>query len=285
MKKILFLFILTLCVGMTSYAQNAPSGITKNDLPTIYITDDVSIHFISPEPIQYVDISTHSVAGDLPVKNILRIKAVKDTSKTNLDFGFIKDKSSIVTIVGEKFMAQYNVEYVPVPEFHGYQTRIQITPQDMTPIDNPDVTMSETEMRNYAMSALKRKRTFHSVSSKAYGIKADLNNIYTVGDFVFIDVTYTNSTNLKYDIDQVRFKIDDKKITKATNVQSVEIEPSYILNGINSFKRQYRNVYVFKKFTFPGNKVLNIEMTEKQISGRVISLQLDYSDVLNADTL
>jgi conjugative transposon TraN protein len=155
----------------------------------------------------------------------------------------------------------------------------------MTPIDNPDVTMSETEMQEYAMSALKKKRTYHSVSSKAYGIKADLNNIYTVGDFVFIDMTYTNSTNLKYDIDQVRFKIDDKKITKATNIQSVEIEPSYILNGIDSFKRQFRNIYVFKKFTFPGNKVLNIEMTEKQISGRVISLQLDYSDVLNADTL
>ncbi|SFF48500.1 hypothetical protein SAMN03003324_04143, partial [Pedobacter antarcticus] len=54
MKKILFLFILTLCAGMTVCAQNAPSGISKNDLPTIYITDDISIHFISPEPIQYV---------------------------------------------------------------------------------------------------------------------------------------------------------------------------------------------------------------------------------------
>jgi conjugative transposon TraN protein len=285
MKKILLLFIVTLCVGVTVYAQNAPAGTKKDDLPTIYITDDISIHFISPEPIQYVDISTHSVIGDLPVKNILRIKAAKDTSKNELGFGFVKDVTSVITVVGEKFMAQYNVEYVPSAQFKGYQTRIQISPKDMTPIDNPDVTMSETEMQEYAMSALKKKRTYHSVSSKAYGIKADLNNIYTVGDFVFIDMTYTNSTNLKYDIDQVRFKIDDKKITKATNIQSVEIEPSYILNGIDSFKRQFRNIYVFKKFTFPGNKVLNIEMTEKQISGRVISLQLDYSDVLNADTL
>lgn len=285
MKKIFLLFIVTLCVGVTVYAQNAPTGTKKDDLPTIYITDDISVHFISPEPIQYVDISTHSVVGDLPVKNVLRIKVAKDTSKNELTFGFIKEVTSVITVVGEKFMAQYNVEYVPSAQFKGYQTRIQITPQDMTPIDNPDVTMSETEMQKYAMSALKKKRTYHSVSSKAYGIKADLNNIYTVGDFVFIDVTYTNSTNLKYDIDQVRFKIDDKKITKATNVQSVEIEPSYILNGIDSFKRQFRNVYVFKKFTFPGNKVLNIEMTEKQISGRVISLQLDYSDVLKADTL
>jgi hypothetical protein len=98
MKKILLLFIVTLCVGVTVYAQNAPAGTKKDDLPTIYITDDISIHFISPEPIQYVDISTHSVIGDLPVKNILRIKAAKDTSKNELGFGFVKDVTSVITV-------------------------------------------------------------------------------------------------------------------------------------------------------------------------------------------
>jgi hypothetical protein len=72
---------------------------------------------------------------------------------------------------------------------------------------------------------------------------------------------------------------------KATNVQSVEIEPVFTLYNNASFKSSYRNVFVFRKFTFPGNKVLNIEMTEMQISGRLINLQLDYSDLLNADTL
>jgi len=278
MKKIFLLFIVTLSVAVTCMGQNIPKGVFKQDLPTVYITDDISIHFISPEPIQYVDISTHGIAGDLPVKNILRIKTIKDSITHHLD-------DAIVTIVGEKFMAQYNIVYSPYNTLKEYKTNIQITPEQMVPVSNPDVTMSETEMRNYSLSALKRKRTYHSVSSKAYGIKAELNNIYTVGDYVFIDVSYSNSTNLKYDIDQIRFKIDDKKITKATNVQSVEIEPSFIFNTSESFKGKFRNIYAFKKFTFPGNKVLNVEMTEKQISGRVISLLVDYSDILNADTL
>lgn len=35
--------------------------------------------------------------------------------------------------------------------------------------------------------------------------------------------------------------------------------------------------------TFPNDKVLTIELSEKQISGRNISLNIDYEDVLNAD--
>ena len=35
--------------------------------------------------------------------------------------------------------------------------------------------------------------------------------------------------------------------------------------------------------TFPNDKVLTIEMSEKQISGRTISVNIDYEDVLNAD--
>ena len=36
--------------------------------------------------------------------------------------------------------------------------------------------------------------------------------------------------------------------------------------------------------TFPNDKVLSIELSEKQLSGRTISMQLDYEDVLSADS-
>lgn len=36
--------------------------------------------------------------------------------------------------------------------------------------------------------------------------------------------------------------------------------------------------------TFPNDKVLSIELSEKQISGRTISLKIDYEDVLSADS-
>ena len=40
---------------------------------------------------------------------------------------------------------------------------------------------------------------------------------------------------------------------------------------------------MIRKMTFPNDKVLTIELSEKQISGRNISLNIDYEDVLNAD--
>ena len=36
--------------------------------------------------------------------------------------------------------------------------------------------------------------------------------------------------------------------------------------------------------TFPNDKMLTIELSEQQISGRTISLSIEYEDVLNADS-
>ena len=104
-------------------------------------------------------------------------------------------------------------------------------------------------------------------------------------DYIFLDISFKNKTNLKFDLDQLRFKIEDKKITKATNVQSIEIEPEYQLFNPESFEKKYRNIYVFKKITFPNSKVFTIELAESQISGRTLTLQVKYSDLLAADTL
>lgn len=282
MKKTLYLLSIALVAAQYGYSQEhlKEGALSKNKLPRIYITEGISLHFVSPEPIQYADISTKEMIGDLPVKNVLRVKLLPDSLKrykiNNKDLG-------VVTIVGEKFIAQYDLRYST--EEQDIQTQIEILPKNTNPLDVAAMPLSKNDLHEYAMKALKGSSKTHAIRSAAYGMDAQVNNIYTVDDYVFLDVTYTNKTNLKYDIDELRFKIEDKRITKATNVQAVEIKPAYQLYGKESFKRQYRNIFAFKKFTYPDNKVLSIELSEKQISGRVIVLQLDYSDILNADTL
>ena len=64
----------------------------------------------------------------------------------------------------------------------------------------------------------------------------------------------------------------------------VELTPAMVLDQSKTFKYGYRNVLVLKKMTFPNDKVLSIEISEKQISGRTISLDIDYEDVLYADS-
>ena len=92
-----------------------------------------------------------------------------------------------------------------------------------------------------------------------------------------------NKTNIQFDIDQIRFKIEDKRIFKATSFQSIEVKPIVTLNDDKNFKHKYRNIFVFEKFTFPEDKVFTIEIAEKQISGRTIILKISYADVLGAD--
>jgi conjugative transposon TraN protein len=111
-----------------------------------------------------------------------------------------------------------------------------------------------------------------------------LNNIYSVGDYFFLDFSIENRTNIRFDIDELRFKLSDKKQSKATNSQIIELTPALVLDQSQTFRYGYRNVVVLKKMTFPNDKVLTIEVSEKQISGRTIKLNIDYEDVLYADS-
>jgi len=272
MNRFFISFTVIIMTACHAFAQQTASGTKKSDLPVVYLPDNLSVHFVSPEPIQYVDISSKNILGDLPVKNILRIKYRTDS--TNSD--------GVVTIVGEKFIAQYHIVHSPA-DGGAIQTDIDILPQDMKPLDI-GIGLSQPELKNYATQLL-AKKSEQLRKAKAYGLKATLNHVYTLGDYIFLDIGYENSTNLSYDLDELRFKIEDKKVTKATNVQSLEIKPDFTLFDIPSFKKHYRNIFVFKKFTFPGNKLLNIQLDEKQLSGRVITLSIPYKDVLEADMI
>lgn len=272
MKSFFISFTVIILAACHAFAQQTATGVKKTDLPVIYLPDNLSVHFVSPEPIQYVDISSKNILGDLPVKNILRIKYRTDSLGTD----------GVVTIVGEKFIAQYHIVHSPA-DGGAVQTDIDILPTDMRPLDI-GIGLSQPELKNYATRLLAKKPE-QLRKAKAYGLKATLNHVYTLGDYIFLDIGYENSTNLSYDLDELRFKIEDKKVTKATNVQSLEIKPDFTLFAVPTFKKHYRNIFVFKKFTFPGNKLLNIQLDEKQLSGRVITLSIPYKDILDADMI
>ncbi len=64
----------------------------------------------------------------------------------------------------------------------------------------------------------------------------------------------------------------------------IKLHPVFTLEQTKRFRYGYRNVIVIREMTFPNDKQLNIEMTDNQISGRTLSLKVNYSDVLSADS-
>lgn len=296
MKNFILLLAILLLPAYSFAQNNAVSKIYKNTLPKINISKDVNLHFRSPEPVQFVDLSTNKLIGDLPAENVVRIKIqqieeekhfVNDSLRKTLEIPITYNENQelgLVTIVGQSFMAQYQLVYSENEQNGNIISNIEILPEDMQSLEFPDFKMSNVELRKYAMELISKKENRKIRTNKDLGLDSQLNSVHTFGDYVFLDISFRNKTNLSYDIDKLKFSVDDKKIYKATNVQSVDIEPVFRLYDLKRFKKSYRNIFVFKKFTFPNNKVLNIRLIENQISGRTINLEVKYSDILEADT-
>ena len=238
----------------------------------IFVNEEVTTHLLMPENTKLVDISTNKIVGNQCTDNIVRIKPS----------GRMYDNELVgtITVIGERHIVQLNVVYTAGPAKANSIYRIKAG--DMGRYENPDVTMPRKEMAAYAWAifASKPRKNIHSQEN---GIKARVNNIYSIGDYFFIDYSLYNATKIKYDISEVRIKLTDKKELKATNSQTIELTPVYSLSSAKSFKKAYRSVLVLDKLTFPEEKVLKLEISEEQILGRVITLDINYKDMLHAD--
>ena len=246
----------------------------------IYVNSDVTTHIVMPENIKMVDLSTTKIIGNQCADNIVRVKPFIESD--SLSSGYREGElMGTLTLIGERHLAQYDVVYTSVPSRAASIHRVPYSGMDS--YINPEVSMPQSEMARYAWAVYGSGRRYNQVVSKAHGMKAIINNIYSVGDYFFIDYSLQNRTKIPYDIAEVRVKLTDKKEVKATNSQTVELTPAYSLNLARKFKKNYRNVLVLDKLTFPDEKVLRIEISENQISGRVITLTIEYDDILNAD--
>lgn len=274
MKKFKKISALLLCAisALPSMAQQ-----TYEEMEQLTVNEQVTTVITASEPIRFVDISTDKVVGDQPINNTIRLKP-KEGADVNAD----GDVLAIITIVTERYRAQYALLYTT--RLQEAVSDKQIQPEEKIAYHNPAVSMSTEDMTMFARKIWNSPAKIRNVSTKQHRMVMRLNNIYAVGDYFFIDYSIENKTNIRFDIDEIRVKLSDKKLTKATNAQMIELTPSLILEDSRSFRHGYRNVIVLKKMTFPNDKVLTIEMAEKQISGRNIQLSIDYEDVLSADS-
>lgn len=246
----------------------------------ILVNSEVTTHIVMPENIKMVDLSTTKIIGNQCADNIVRIKPFIEADSVPTHYRECELMGTL-TLIGERHLAQYDVVYTAAPSRAASIHRVPYTGLDS--YINPEVSMPQSEMARYAWAVYGSGRKYNQVVSKANGMKAIVNNIYSIGDYFFIDYSLQNSTKIAYDIAEVRVKLTDKKEVKATNSQTVELSPVYSLNLAKKFKKNYRNVLVLDKLTFPDEKVLRIEISENQISGRVITLTVEYDDILNAD--
>lgn len=237
MKTIKKFCALAVCAlaSLPSLAQQ-----TYQEMEQLTINENVTTVITASEPVRFVDISTDAVVGDQPINNTIRLKP-----KEGADVHADGDILAIVTIVTERYRTQYALIYTT--RLQEAVTDKQILASEKIPYHNPSVSMSTEDMTIYARKIWNSPARIRNVSTKQHRMTMRLNNIYAVGEYFFIDFSIENRTNIRFDIDEMRIKLNDKKVSKATNAQMIELTPALVLDQSKTFKYGYRNVIVLKR--------------------------------------
>ncbi|MFC3560171.1 DUF4138 domain-containing protein [Pedobacter jamesrossensis] len=248
-------------------------------LPVIYISAQSAVHFRSPEPIKYVDLPGANFTGDLPQENLLRLRfkdsfAVSDRKELG-SFG-------IITITGEHYFAQYQL--MAANEWQAGDSEVEILPSHMLPLIPALPSLSTPQMHAKSIALISRRASKALASAKNQGVSLKLNQLRCSGELIFLDLSFYNEAELRYDIEDLSFVISDKKISRASNFQSIEIKPTFTLSPLIGFAHAARNIYVLPKMSFSAAKRLKITLSEKQPSSRAVTLELSYGELLSADS-
>lgn len=266
-----------LLLGLLAFSNSFLFSQTR-ELPVLFISSMSALHLRSPEPISYVDLPLGSIKGDLPLKNLLRIRLTKDSSTAGRT-----NELGVLTVTGERFLAQYRlIRAAPLQQ--NFPSEIEILPTQMVPLFPSDQSFSTAQIKQKCLDLLSVKIKKPQHHSSTLGLSIEINQIKSAGDLVFLDLSLNNSTQVSFDIHQISFTISDKKISQAANFQQFALEPRFILFSTVRLAKRLRNIYVLPKAIFASSKQLLIGVSEKQPSSREISLALDYGDLLSADS-
>ncbi|MGJ1526547.1 conjugative transposon protein TraN [Sphingobacterium spiritivorum] len=284
-KSLLAMVCLTVFITGAN-AQQVASNTTKLSMGKVepykmQVTYSKTSHLIFPSAIRYVDLgSEYLIAGKAEdAENVLRIKAsVRDfDEETNF---------SVITDDGRFY--NFNVFYSAYPSTLNYDL---LTMQKASDRENGnDVLFEELGGNSPSLAGLlmetiykKNKRIVKHIGSKSYGIQFLLKGIYVHHGKFYFHTEMRNKSNVPFNIDFVNFKVVDKKVAKRTVVQEKAMQPlrTYKTLGEITGNTTDQNVFLLDQFTITDDKVLVIEIFEKN-GGRQQVLQVENSDLVNA---
>ena len=252
------------------------------------VTFDKTVHLIFPSEVVYVDLGSEDIVAGLAdgAKNVLRVKsAVKSFKKeTNL---------SVITDDGAYY--SFNVKYAAEPLLLNIEMTDFIHDGEAVNRPNNAQEIYLTQLGDESpmlvrliMKAVyaRNKREIKHIGSKRFGVQLLLKSIYTNNGILFFHTELKNTSHIPFDIDYVSFKIVDKKVLKRTAMQETVLEPLRAQNYVVSVPggKSERTVFALEKFTIPDDKVLVVEVAEKN-GGRHQSFTVENRDIVRANVI
>lgn len=282
--KTFWVFALILGFAVQSYAQDSVRtklALGKIEPYKMEVTYDKTSHLIFPTAIRYVDLgSEYLIAGKAEdAENVLRVKASVRDFEPETNF-------SVITNDGRFY--SFNVYYSSYPEAMSYDLLTMQKAVDKA--NGNDVLFEELGSNSPSLAGLlletiykKDKRIVKHIGAKSFGIQFILKGIYIHNGKYYFHTELRNRTNVPFQIDFVNFKVVDKKVAKRTVVQERQMIPLRTYKPLDDIagKTIEQNVFLLDQFTIADDKVLLIEIFEKN-GGRHQTLQVENSDLIKA---
>ena len=275
--KTFWAFALILGFAVQSYAQDSirtPLALGKIEPYKMEVTYDKTSHLIFPTAIRYVDLgSEYLIAGKAEdAENVLRVKATVRDFEPETNF-------SVITNDGRFY--SFNVYYSSYPEALSYDLLTMQKAVDKA--NGNDVLLEELGNNSPSLAGLlletiykNDKRIVKHIGAKSFGIQFILKGIYIHNGKYYFHTELRNKTNVPFQIDFINFKVVDKKVAKRTVVQERPMIPLRTYKPLDEIggKLTEQNVFLLDQFTIADDKVLLIEIFEKN-GGRHQTLQVE----------
>ncbi|WP_367867110.1 conjugative transposon protein TraN [Pedobacter sp. WC2423] len=242
----------------------------------VAVNENMAVNLIFPFPVKRAQwVSTAiSVQQFKGVDNILLLKAnKKDFPLTNV---------SVVTTDGQfySFVIGYSNELIVIN--HKYQ----VTSGRPIITFSGENSLNEASVQKNSEKVSISKGESIKIKERKYGLQFGLDGIFVQGNLMYYKLHIKNTTNVQYDIDQLRFFVRDEKRSKRTAIQEQEMMPLYINNSNKTIQGNSEQdyVYVIKKLTIPEKKYLTIQLVEKG-GGRHLELNVSNKKIIQAKSL
>lgn len=248
------------------------------------VTYDKTTHIIFPSKIRYVDMgSEYLIAGKADdAENVLRIKAAVRDFEAETNF-------SVITQDGRFY--NFDVLYSCCPVTLNYDVQKMLQAQEKEKVNDvlfEDLGGNQSSLTEAALKAIytKNKKLIKHVGSYSFGISFLLKAIYIYNGKYYFHTELKNDTSVPFPVDFMTFKIVDKKTSKRTAVQENELVPlrTYLPLTDVKYTRTERNVFLLDQFTLADDKILVIEIFEKN-GGRHQKIEVENMDLLHAKSV
>ena len=299
-RDLIYLFLIVAAIAAAKVtAQTTPETPAEIRLQHIEAGFTKTVHILFPSPVTYIDIgSMDIIAGKADgAENVVRVKAAvrNFAAETNLtviteDGGFFTfdvhyaENPAVSTL--NLTVQEPQTEGVKKPAAAGY-------PQPTAPASESRVLLREVgrekpaTIKRMLSDIYRQNRTdVKGIRAKKYGIEVEVLGIYVFNDVIYIHTCISNDTNISFEVDARRFIVADRKLAKRTAQQQTSLEILRVCNDpavVRGHQRQ-RTVFALPKLTIPDDKVLLLEIVEKN-GARHQTVEIPAGELLDAKLL